>query len=296
MAQGNNGLLGLSLTVIAEQSLPVLQKRLAPLALFTTDFSSEVATMGSAVSTRIPDQLVAQDYSRATGYNALAASSSAVTITLNKHKHFTIGFDDSEVGNIGLPLLQSVFIEPAINSILNAVQNDVLTILTSSLYPSTYSASYASFGFSGLVNGQKTLDASGSNSPRGALLGTNLYYDLLDDIKGVYSTGADALRRGEVGMIANVGTALVPSTFFAGTGLAGFIGGKDAVAMAARLPGVPASPFITIANITDPISGFTVQLRQWYSPDEGMWKLSAVAIYGVVMGNPSSGVRILSTD
>jgi hypothetical protein len=295
----DNLLNGLSLTVIAQEALPVLQAKLAPLGLFTTDFSSEVATVGSAVSTRIATAMTAQDYSRATGYVANTVSSSAITVTLNKHKYFVAGFDDSEVGNIGLSKLEQTFIQPMANAIGNAMQNDLLALITTA-YPQAYSASYASFGFAGITAVAKVLDNSGSNAPRGVLLGTNVFYDVLDDIKGVYSVGADALRKGTVGELAGMQVAQVPSAIFGGlassqaAGLAGFMAGQDALVIAARLPGIPSGNVET-ANLTLP-NGFTVQLRKWYSPDEGMWKLGAVAIYGVSRGNVSSGVRILTTD
>jgi len=275
-----NTLNGINLTVIAQEALPVLQKRLAPIELFTTNFSPEVATLGSAISTRYVTPVVASQF--------------AVTITLDKHKFFVASFDDSEVGNASLPILQRTFIEPAINSICNAVQADLIALM-STAYPSTYSASYASFGFAGLVNSQKVLDNSGSNSPRAALLGVNLYYDLLDDIKGLYTVGADALRAGDVGTIANTAVAMVPTSEFAGTGLAGWLGGQDSLCIAARLPGIPNNPGVEVSTVTCG-SGFSVQLRQWYDPTRGLWNLGAIAIYGVIRGNPSSGVRIITTD
>jgi hypothetical protein len=289
-----NTLDGLSLTVIAQEALPVLQAKLAPLTLYTTDFSNEVAQVGSAVSTRVVTAQTAADYARSSGYAVQNTTSSAFTVTLNKHKHFTVGWDDSEVGNIGLPKLMSTFIQPAVNAICNAVQSDMLGLITTA-YPSYYSASYGSFGFAGLTSGAKVLDNSGSTAPRAAMLGTNVFYDVLDDIKGIYSVGADALRQGKVGELAGMSVVPVPTSTFGGTGLAGFVGGKDALLIAARLPGAPTGN-VEVETVTDPNSGFSVQLRKWYSLDDGMWKISAVAIYGVLRGNTSSGVRIITTD
>lgn len=297
----DNAINGVNLTVIAQESLPVLQARLAPINLFTTNFSNEVTTVGSGVTTRVATAMTAGDYSRTAGYGISAASSSVFTVVLNKHKHYTVGFDDSEVGNTSLPVLQSTFIQPAINAICNSVQADLFALMTTA-FPAYYSGAYASFGFGGITAGAKILDNSGSNTPRAALLGTNLFYDVLDDIKGIYSAGSEALRNGQVGVLGNVSTALVPSATFSGytagvntSGLAGFIGGKDSLLIAARLPGVPSGN-VQVANVTDPNSGFTVQLRQWYSLDDGMWKISAVSIYGVLRGNTSSGARIITVD
>jgi len=254
-----NTLNGINLTVIAQEALPVLQKKLAPLALFTTDFSAEVQTKGAAISTRYVTPVAATDYDRTVGYTGSAVVSNAVTITLNKHKFFVASFDDSEVGNASLPVLQRTFIEPAVNAIGNAVQADLIALMTTA-FPSYYSASYANFGFAGVTGGAKILDNSGSNAPRAALLGTNLFYDVLDDIKGIYSTGPDALRNGDVGMLGNVATALVPTSEFAGTGLAGFIGGRDALCIASRQIGIANNPNVEVSTVTLD-NGFTVQLR-----------------------------------
>lgn len=292
-----NELAGLQLTAIAAEALPVLQKAVPLFSLFSTDFSSDVATVGSAVSTRIPTAMTAAAYTRASGYTPLEASSSAVTVTLNKHYHYTVGYDDSEVGNVGLTKLQNTFIQPAIYSIVNQCQSDLFALITSGNFPAVgYSASYANFGFSGLVAAQKCLDISGSMAPRGAILNVNTYYDLLDDVKANYVIGDNtAIRAGVVGNIAGSRVVMAP-TIGTGVGLAGFVAGKDAIAMASRVPSVQGSSIVEVANVTDPDSGFTVQLRQWYSPDRGMWMITAVAIYGVAKGNGLSGVRIITTD
>lgn len=292
-----NELAGLKLTAIAAEALPVLQAKVPLFSLFSTDFSSDVAQIGSAVSTRIPTAMTAAAYARSSGYTPLEASSSAVTVTLDKHYHYTVGYDDSEIGSVGLTKLQNTFIQPAINSIVNQVQSDLFALITSGNYPQVgYSASYANFGFSGLVNAAKYLDASGSNAPRAALLNVNTYYDLLDDIKANYVIGDTApIRAGTIGSIAGINVAMAPLVG-SGVGLAGFVAGKDAAAIAARVPSLAAQGNVQVENVTDPDSGFTVQLRQWYSPDRGMWMVSAIAIYGVAKGNGKSGIRLLTTD
>lgn len=292
----NNLLNGLNLETIAAETLPVLQRAIPMFSLISTDFSSDVATIGSGVSTRIPKAKTAVAYSRGDGYKESETSSSAVTITLNKHYHVTIGFDDSEVSNIGLPKLQNTFIQPAVFGIVKQVQDDLYNLMTSA-YPIGYSASYANFGFSGLTACAKILDNSGSSAQRAAFLGTNVYYDVLDELKAVSVVGADSLvRQGNIGDIAGIKVALSPTSKFAGEGLAGFVCGKDALAMAARVPTLSTAGSVQVENVTDQNSGFTLQLRQWYSPDKGMHMLSAVSIYGVAQGNVYSGVRVITTD
>ena len=194
-----NSLNGLSLTVIAQETLPVLQAATPMFGLISTDLSSEVATVGSAIATRIPSAMTAAAWDRSTGYASGNCTSSVVTCTLDKHYHVTVGFTDAEIGNIGLAKLQQTFIQPAIYGIVNQVQSDLYALITSA-FTVGYSASYQNFGFTGLTNANKILVNSGSAAPKAAFLATNIYFDLLDDVKSNSVIGSTLpIRAGEVG-------------------------------------------------------------------------------------------------
>ena len=128
-------------------------------------------------------------------------------------------------------------------------------------------------------------------------MNVNTYYDLLDDIKANYIIGdTTPIRAGTIGSIAGINVAMAPQVGQGSGSLAGFVAGKDALAIAARVPSAASSAAVQVENVTDPDSGFTVQLRQWYSPDRGMWMITAVAIFGVSKGNGKSLSRIVTID
>ncbi len=292
-----NSLNGLSLTVIAQEALPVLQVKVPVFDLFSTDFSSEVSNVGAGISTRIPASVTATAYNRSAGYVDTGVTSSVITVNLTNHKHFTMGFDDKEVSTLGADKLMGTFIQPAIDSIMNDMQSQLYSsVTTASFASSTYSASYANFNFSALMNGQKALDISGSSTPRCAILNVPTWYALLNDVKASYNLGdSTAIRQGQIGLLGNISVAQSPLVG-SGIGLAGFIAGKDAFALAARVPAVAnIDNVMEVANVTAP-NGFTLQLRKWYSPDLGLLKISAVSINGYAVGQGSSLTRIITTD
>ncbi len=291
-----NTLGGLSLTAIAAEALPVLQKRLAQFNIYTTDFSSDVAQVGSAVSTRYVTPATASVYSNSTGYATTDQTSTAVTVTLGNHIHTTVGFTDAEIGNISLPKLQQTFIAPLVNSTINSIADQIGSLVTIGNFAvNAFSGSGAGFTYSNFTTGSVVLQKSGSSDNVSAVLNPVLYQALKVDLKNTFGLAVDTVRSGDAGIIDGKTTQLDARLGSQGQGLAGFLCGKDAICIASRVPASPIPAYVEVENLTDPNSGFTVQLRQWYSADRGQWMLSAIAIFGVQKGNPGSLVRFVDT-
>ena len=117
-----NTLGGVNLAQIAQQTLETLSAEMPVVSAFTTDFSSDVADVGESVSTRVASAVSAGDAT--SGYSATDVTSTAKTITLNKHKHFTAKFTDLEIAKGGLDLLERTFVRPAVHSVVNAMMDD----------------------------------------------------------------------------------------------------------------------------------------------------------------------------
>ena len=64
--------------------------------------------------------------------------------------------------------------------------------------------------------------------------------------------------------------------------------------MAARLPAIPPNFPGEVETVTDPESGFSLQLRRWYSADDGVYYMSMASIYGAAVGNAGNLKRIVS--
>ena len=115
---------GINLAAIAQNSLDVLLVEAFPLSAFTTDFSAEIADVGESVTTRVANSVTAGDAT--SGYTATDVTSTAKTITLNNHKHFTMAFTDLEIAKGGMTLLERTFVRPAVHAVVNSMMDAVL--------------------------------------------------------------------------------------------------------------------------------------------------------------------------
>src|ERR1044071_7412955 len=270
---------GLSLTVIAQEALPFLNPIAAKLAYFSTDFSSEVAQVGAAVSTRIVTAMTSSQYDATTGYAGVAGTATAVTCTLNQHYIRPVYFSPVEVATIGLDKLMSTYVGPAIAAVGNDVMKQVYQLATIGNYAvAAVSSSGANFNYNCVLSGSKVLDLSGSNAPRATVLTPRLYSGIVSELKQNYVIGdSTVIRNGELGLLDNsmtVKDALLPSL---GQGLAGFIAGKDAIAIATRVP--PAPPASIESVLVEGPGGLTLQLQRFYSPHLGQWAIVPEIIF-----------------
>src|SRR5437762_1077507 len=84
-------------TLIAQRSLDLLVNRYPALSLVAADFSDAAANFGETVKTRVINPGSASDYNGATGYASQDLSTSAVNVTINKHKHATFSLNAQEL-------------------------------------------------------------------------------------------------------------------------------------------------------------------------------------------------------
>ena len=139
-----NTLGGINLAQIAQQTLETLSAEMPVVSAFTTDFSSEIADVGESVSTRVASAVSAGDAT--SGYSATDVTSTAKTITLNKHKHFTAKFTDLEIAKGGLDMLERTFVKPTVHAVVNAMMDDLLALVTDTNFADEVDVAAASFG------------------------------------------------------------------------------------------------------------------------------------------------------
>ncbi len=296
----SNTLNGLSLTVIAQESLKALLPKMPLINSFTTDFSSDVSQVGGAVVTRVPSALTPQD-TTSVGYSGQGATSTAKTITLNRHVNVTVGFNDKEVSTISLAALQRTFIQPLVNGIVGDVMSGLFANVTTGNFPATTSGlTTANF------NGQKVADTvttlNSANSPDGqrSVIVTPTYYGALGKdtaISQAYAFGGtEVIRDNKIPHLYGA-SVLYFNTIPAGQANEGKVGiacSPDALLIASRPPATPANFPGEIATVTDPDSNFTLQLRTWYDPNNGVTNIAGTVLYGTAVGNSGSLVRLVT--
>lgn len=287
MANTFNSLNGVSLAVIVQESLPVLQKNLPSFAAFTTNYGDYASPVGASVTTRIPTAITAVDFSTSDGFKATPVSSSAVTVTLSSYKHATAKFTDTSIQNGGIEVLANTFIRPLVYAVYNAIHDDAMALVTNANYGApAYSGS--TFTFSDYSKGIKHLKQSGSMGQYNVVLNSDAFYTLCNDIKSNYVIGdASVIRQGVIGSLAGATVYEDPALPTNSETLAGFACTPAGICIATRFAEIPTNFAGEIETVQLP--GMPpIQLRKWYSADEGGYKLSANCIYGVSKGHAAS--------
>jgi hypothetical protein len=296
----SNTLNGLSLTVIAQESLKALLPKMPLIGAFTTDFSSDVQAVGAAVSTRVPSALTAQA-TATVGYSGLNATSTAKTITLDQWPNVTVGFNDKEVSTISLGMLQKTFIGPLVNGIVSNVMSGVLANVTTGNFPATLTGlTTANFNAAKIGDAVTTLNTNNAPDSQRNVMLTPSYYGALGkdtSLALAYAYGgSEVIRENKIPHVygANI---LYYNNIPAGQaneGKVGFVCSPDALLIASRPPAIPANFPGDIVNVTDPDSQFTLQLRTWYDANNGVTNIAGTVLFGTAVGNSGSLVRAVT--
>ena len=292
-----NTLGGINLAQIANESLDPLLAAMAPLSAFSTDFSADVADKGESVATRVASAVTAA--SATSGYTATDVTSTAKTITLNNHIHFTSAFTDLEVAKGGFDLLKRVFVVPAVNAVANKMMDDTLALVTSTNYTNGTAVEAASFGADNVADLAKEL--SEENVPlngRSLVVGPAYYGNLAKDnaIQAAYAFGgAEAIRENRVARVHGFDLHSYNDIPDNSENLTGFACSQEGILIAARQPAMPVDWYGQVESVTEPGSGLTLQWRSYYDGSAGKQMLTCTVIYGVAVGVANHLWRITSS-
>lgn len=294
----SNTLAGVNLAALAQKTLETLLPQLPNLSVFSTDFSADPAIPCSTISTRVATATTSG--SLATGYatNAQNVTTGIRTITLGALTGQVVGFTDAEMTltSINLP---NVFVRPGVNAIAKGFVDAVLANVTASNYTTAaFTGAAAEFTEDKVAEiAQALTDAKVPLANRTLVLNSAYFTALLKQpaVKAAYAYGgSEAIRGGMIPNLSGMKIVQYPALSANSENLVGFACAPEAMICAARLPAIPANFPGEIQTVTDPESGFSLQLRRWYSPDAGVYYMSMASIYGSAVGNAGNLVRIVS--
>ena len=282
--------------VIAQRALEILVADYSFLRNSVTDFSADAAKYNASVFTARISATTAQDYSQSTGYAATAVTQTDVQITLNKFKHVSYSVDDSERTSSNINLIER-FAGSAAHALGLQMVGDLLALVTSSSFTSALTVASSAFSYRSVVSAGITLN--NNNSPvngRYAVLNPSYYGALLNDTTVVANPqiSGDLVRTAGIGNVAGFNInqySAVPGNSIT---LGGFFAQQEALLIAARVPEVPTGVSIPgdISVVTEPRTGLSVQIREFYDVVLGKQSRTFALIYGVKAGETSSLVRI----
>lgn len=285
----SNTLGGINLAQIAQQSLDALLVEGIPLNAFSTSFSADIADVGESVTTRVASAVTASDAS--SGYTSAGVTSTAKTITLNKHKHFTMAFSDLEIAKGGMSMLERTFVRPAVHAVVNAMMDDVLALVTAANFSNAKTVAATAFGADDVADLAGYLTTlSVPRSGRALIVGPSYFANLAQDnaIQASYAYGApSAIRDNAVPRVHGFDVYEYGDIPGNSENLTGIAAGTEALLIAARQPALPQNWGGAVESATDPETGLTIQLRNWYEGKDGKQYITATVIYGVQTGTDS---------
>lgn len=292
----SNSLNGVFLAQIAQQSLPALQSLFAPLAGITTDFSTDIASAGSSVTTRFAVRPTITDVA-ADGYASVAASTTAKTINLDKHSAVVLEFSDLEILQSSINF-QQLFLEPMLQVLGAGVFGDLWNLVTEANFANYYTSTAANFDRSDLIDIGGTLTDTLKAPKQGRALIANpaFYGALLKTLNSAEIPGITADKA--EGVVPRVTAFDIYETDLADANseyLGAFAAHRSALIMAARRvnPEAALMDSIEIAEVVVPGLGLPVTFRRWYDRNAGKTKIAVTLIYGVAKGT-GMGVRVVT--
>ncbi|MBS0632019.1 MAG: hypothetical protein JSS11_08910 [Verrucomicrobia bacterium] len=306
--------LGSSATaIITQRVLTLLKYRFPFLKQITTDFSSEGAKFNQDVITRLRSVPTVRDYDGTTGYTTRSdATTTDVTITINKHKYVSVEFTAAELGSTARDLFGEQS-EPQLYALGYQLVSDLLAKVVeganafgTSGSQATQIANAAAFNTGTLDTIAGVLDAR-KVSPMGrfALLDGALWPQLRGDTRLVYLAGFQDRSVIEqydtmppVSGFQLFNTPFLPNpTVNSSKAMHGFCGTMDSLALATRLPAdytqaLPGAANGVARTITEPDSGLSVMLVQYVNHDLGSAISRVSLMYGAAVGNKLTGQLI----
>lgn len=296
-----NSITGINDDIIASAALDAFIKKMTPLMAFSRNFSSDAAKPGDKVSvfreTYPPD--AAEDKTTHAAYTVQDADSDAVEISLGQPKYVSWALDDTEIASSSVLNIER-YGRGKGNHLATAVLQNIWAVITN-----------ANFGAAGFTGAATTFDVDDvfdlkdamddDNAPedgRSLILSNAFATNLLKDntLQTNPNAGDGALREGSVGRIAgfDVYTSnVIPAN---GEQLAGFSCVPDGIAVAMRyLQPQDGHTYLRAEPLTDPGSGMTLGLRDFYDNITGRRIRILECVFGKITGNALGIQRIVTS-
>jgi len=293
-----NSLGTLNAALIAQRGLELLVTDFPVIGQIVSDFSDANVQYNQTITTRIPSVGTVQDYSVSSGYAAASATSTDVSVTLNKFKHATFELNDAEFSATNRNLVEDYAVAFSV-ALGSQIMTDVSALFTSGNYSNaTTQALSGATRKTVIVAPNTALNKRKTPKNRFGIFNSDLYGQLLQD-DSIVDLTMKGVGIGDAMLPVIHGVAIseyndMPTT----ANLVGVVGSKDAVVFASRVPadaGFADLPSVgRITTVTEPKSGLSVQVRESYNMVKGARTVTYAIIYGAAVGNAASLQRIIT--
>jgi hypothetical protein len=278
--------------VLAQGVIKALANKLPMLSGFSTVFTSSIQGAGKTIQVPLIGTSTATEFSTG-GY--LTQDDATVTSTSVTLKHFKVSsrFSPLDIREYGVGFFANNFVETAAIALSQKCMTEINSLVTVANYASGV-VTGASLDYAEVVAAQKVLDDAKATDKRALVLGNTYIADLRSDatIIAAFQLGANVISSGSLGTIA--GAQVYQFSNLAGNseGLAGFLCGADAIAVATALP-FNEIPGADVSQATDPATGLSVQVMI-IQEQSGFLNVTATLLFGTAVGRSTSLRRLCS--
>jgi hypothetical protein len=286
--------------IVSQNALLALTKKIAPINAFTTNFSSEAARKGDTIRVLVetyPNE-AADTKTTHSAYSIRDLDSTTASITLSEPVYVSFALDDVEVASSSVVNLE-IFGNGKGNKLAVKIMQDVLADITNQNFgAAAFVGAAGTFDADDVADVKDALDDADVPDEGRVLVLSNAYItNLLKDnaIQSNPNIGSEPIREGVIGRLMGfdvIGSNIIPAN---NENLVGFACHPSAIAVAMRyLQPQPGNSYLRAEPMTDPRSGITMGVRDWYDNDSGVRKMVYECVYGSTVTGLSSLVRITS--
>jgi hypothetical protein len=289
--------------LIAMKALETLLAKLPFLGQITQDFSDQKAKLNQTIITHVVTPAQAIPFDPAVGYAASPRTQIDVPVTITDHVHHTYAIGVQEASSTAINLIER-FAVTAAYSVGQALVNKVCALIKAAAFPnaSVFPLGAGGDGFDrkclikcGVALGKRFVPPVG----RFALLNSDYYGSLANDLTVVaqlYNQGQNAIQSGLLSNVHGFDVSEYVALPDNGENLVGIAGTVDSLVLATRIPDDPGegNAVVDISTITDPKSGISMQMREWYNADLAQYKRTYTLMFGAAIAQAAALQRITS--
>jgi hypothetical protein len=295
-----NSITGINDDIILDAALEAFCAGITPLRAFSADFSPAAGRRGEKVSVlRTSAADAATTKSTATAYTIQDADSDAIEITLGQPVYVSWGLDDTEMAQSSVLSLERYGKQKGFQ-LAKKVLQDIWALVTNANFgAAAFTGAATTFDEDDAIDIKDAMDDNDCPDGQRSLILSNAYYNqLLKDgsLKDASAYGgAEAIRQGMVPNLVGFDvyrSNLIPAN---GENLVGMAVFPDAIGVAMRyLQPQEGHKYHRAEPLTDPETGITIGVRDWYDEDSGMRKRVLECVSGSAVGIANGLERMVS--
>lgn len=277
-------------TIIVQEALKTALEEFPILRLIARDYSPNAARWNQTINFSLVSAASTGTYSTSTGYTTQNRTQTDKQVTINNHIYTNVTINDQERSQSEAELVAR-FSPVVAHALFKKVVTDLFALVHSGNFTNaTEESTAADIDRDTLVAAQVALDTR--NTPtmgRYAVLSPTAFGELMKD-SSIVSRDFRSESPSVSGRIAQQVQGFDVQSYSAlsnSENTHGFAGWRDALLLATRVPESPQVGTLPgiIQTVTEPTTGLSAQLRQYYDMTLGQEFLTMTIMYGVAVGN-----------